>query len=73
VTGCPSCNFRLIRFSRIQVLLAPYGSQFGRRMMGIVAQWQGRGNSNASGLRYALFLGDLVENELDKIARAMET
>jgi len=42
-------------------------------MMGIVAQWQGRGNSNASGLRYALFLGDLVENELDKIARAMET
>src|SRR5262245_4736535 len=63
VTGCPSCNFRLIRFSRIQVLLAPYGPRLGRRMMGIVAEWQDRGNPNASGLRSALFLGALVEND----------
>jgi hypothetical protein len=42
VTGCPSCNFRLIRFSRIQVLLASYSNQLsagGRRMVGIVAEW----------------------------------
>src|SRR4029434_4430505 len=40
VTGFPSCNFRLIRFSRIQVLLVADGSQLsagGRRM---VALWQ---------------------------------
>jgi len=32
-------------------------------MMGIVAEWQGRGNPNASGLCYALCVDDLVENE----------